>query len=477
MKQLLLPRKIVKAKNVINASALRNKKPLQVVLRSDPDWNEKITSVTGGGFIILDYGKEMNGGIRIITGNFDKSNFANVRIRFGESLSEACSNVGEKGASNDHSPRDFNAVLPKYADVTFGQTGFRFVRIDFLDDDTYRLQNVFCENNILNKKAVYRYDGNDKLVKNIFDTAKRTVDLCAAGDYVWDGVKRDRLVWIGDIHPEMLALTTMYGRVEALERSLEFVKDQTPLDRWMNGIASYSMWWAIIVADYYSMTNCKDFAVRQIDYIKGLIEKFNGCVDEEGNIDYPWLFVDWPTCDSSDMEAGVRAINILAVKKIIELFSAFNQDVSLATDLLNKLRQKPIVVKEMKQVVGLKYLAEDKITDQDYALLIDDGAKGLSTFMSYYILNAIASRDKGLAIKVMKEYYGAMLSVGATTFFEDFDMEWLNGSSRIDKLPKKGEKDIHGDFGKHCYCGFRHSLCHGWSSGVIKFIYDVKDLI
>ena len=26
-------------------------------------------------------------------------------------------------------------------------------------------------------------------------------------------------------------------------------------------------------------------------------------------------------------------------------------------------------------------------------------------------------------------------------------------------------KDIHGDYGEFCYKGFRHSLCHGWSSG------------
>ena len=94
--------------------------------------------------------------------------------------------------------------------------------------------------------------------------------------------------------------------------------------------------------------------------------------------------------------------------------------------------------------------------------------------MSYYILKAIASRSVEKAIEIMKEYYGAMLNVGATTFFEDFDMEWTENCSRIDKFPKKGQKDIHGDFGKHCYVSFRHSLCHGWSSGVIKFIKEYE---
>jgi len=477
MKQLLMPKKIIKSSEVVNSKNLFTKKPIQPILRSDNEFNDAITTINAKGFIVLDFGKEMNGGIRIITNSFSNNNTSMVRIRFGESLSETYSDIGVKGACNDHSQRDFTISLSMFGNITIGNTGFRFVRIDVLDDVDIRIQNIFCENYILSKKPVYKYMGEDKLVKKIFDTAKRTVDLCSAGDYVWDGVKRDRLVWIGDMHPEMLALTTMYGRLDCVERSLEFVREQTPITLWMNGIASYSMWWVIIVVDYYLLTGCKDFVTKQFDYIKGLVDRFDEMVKDDGQMLYPWFFVDWPTCDTKDMEAGVRAINIIALNKIIQLFNEFGQDVSLAQEVLNKLRKKPIEVKEMKQVAGLKYFAEGQITDADYNLLIDGGAKGLSTFMSYYILTAIASRDKSKAIEIMKEYYGAMLSIGATTFFEDFDIKWLENSSRLDRLPKKNQKDIHGDFGKHCYVGFRHSFCHGWSSGVIRFIFDNKDIV
>ena len=54
---------------------------------------------------------------------------------------------------------------------------------------------------------------------------------------------------------------------------------------------------------------------------------------------------------------------------------------------------------------------------------------------------------------------------GATTFWEDFDLAWLEGSGRIDELTPPGKKDLHGDFGAYCYEGFRHSFCHGWASG------------
>ena len=95
--------------------------------------------------------------------------------------------------------------------------------------------------------------------------------------------------------------------------------------------------------------------------------------------------------------------------------------------------------------------------------------------MSYYILKAIAMYDKDKAVALMKEYFGKMIDLGATTFWEDFDITWAKNAFRIDELPVSGKADIHGDFGAYCYKGFRHSLCHGWSSGVIKFIKEYCD--
>ena len=30
--------------------------------------------------------------------------------------------------------------------------------------------------------------------------------------------------------------------------------------------------------------------------------------------------------------------------------------------------------------------------------------------------------------------------------------------------------DVHATYGSHCYKGFRHSLCHGWASGVTSWL-------
>ncbi len=465
MKEYIFPKKIIFAKNQISDNLLK-KQPLQIGLAES-----NTTIFKDGDFVVLDFGKEMCGGVRLLT--FRAENIK-IRIRFGESLTEACSELGgEKNATNDHALRDFTVNLQNYSDMTFGNTGFRFLRLDFYGEA--EIKSIAAVNHILKKPVIYRYEGQDERIKRIYDVAKYTVDLCASSGYIWDGVKRDRLVWIGDMHPEMLALTTLYGRLPAIEKSLDFVKDQTPLPGWMNAFPMYSMWWIIIVADYYEKTQTRSFAERQIGYLKGLIAQMNSCVKENGDLNYPFYFVDWPTHDKPDEILGARAINIIAVKKAIFLLKTFHQPTDVAEELLNKLLKVSIAPMKSKQVIGLKYFALGELSDADKEKLVVGGASGLSTFMSYYILKAVASFDKVKAIQMMKDYYGGMLDKGATTFWEDFNIEWINNSCRIDEFPKADEKDIHGDFGDYCYKGFRHSLCHGWSAGVIRFIQEECD--
>lgn len=461
MRERVFAKRIVDCNGLKNARNLMKRQDMQIGL------SETITAeFAHGDFVILDFGKEIAGGINILSYWCDN---AKVRVRFGESVSECCAQIGEKGATNDHALRDFTLELPSLSNMALGNTGFRFVRLDFIGSG--KIKSVVANGYILKKAVKYRYDGADEVIRNIYKTAKRTVDLCAGQGYLWDGVKRDRLVWIGDIHPAMLALTTLYGRLPLIEKSLDFVKNQTPLPQFMNGYPMYSMWWIIIVADYHKRVNALDFVKNQGEYLTGLIDLMDDCVLPDGELNYPAYFVDWATHNKPDEKSGVRAINIMAVKKAIELLKILDKPTLKAEKLLSKLLLKPITAIFSKQVLGLKYFAVG-LDESDKVKLIDGGAKGMSTFMSYYILKAVASFDKKKAVEIMKEYYGAMLDKGATTFWEDFDMEWAKNSCRIDEFAQNGQTDIHGDYGAYCYIGFRHSLCHGWSAGVIRFIEE-----
>lgn len=462
----ILPKRIIKSSGkIIEIENILREKALQIGL------NERCTTECKNGFLILDFGTELSGGVRILT--YKVVSNGKVRLRFGESVSETCAEIGEKNATNDHSLRDFCVELKNFSDMTFGQTGFRFLRIDFPQDANISIKSIVAVNHILKRKAIWRYEGEDVEIRSIYQTAKRTVDLCAANGYLWDGVKRDRLIWIGDIHPEMLALTSLYGRLPLIERSLDFVKAQTPLPGWMNGMPTYSLWWIIIVVDYFNRTGAEAFAKKQIKYLKALLLQVDACVSGDGEMNFPDYFLDWPTYNTPDAVEGVRTIATIAAKKASELLEKFGEDTAVAEGFYEKLVKKPIASKS-KAVLGLKYFAVG-LTEEDKATLIKDGAEGMSTFMSYYILKAVASFDRQKAVDMMKEYYGAMLDKGATTFWEDYNVEWSENSCRIDEFPNEGQKDIHGDFGAYCYVGFRHSLCHGWSAGVLAFIKDICD--
>ena len=75
-----------------------------------------------GSSIVLDFGREYCGGVRVLTYHADGK--CRMRIRFGESLGEACAELREKGASNDHSLCDFETELMRYSDMQFGQTAY-----------------------------------------------------------------------------------------------------------------------------------------------------------------------------------------------------------------------------------------------------------------------------------------------------------------------------------------------------------------
>ena len=104
----------------------------------------------------------------------------------------------------------------------------------------------------------------------------------------------------------------------------------------------------------------------------------------------------------------------------------------------------------------------DKVRD----VILAGGANGFSSFMGYYMLEALAkSGDYDEAMKMISDYWGAMLDLGATTFWEDFDYSKAAGAGRIDEVVPEGRYDIHADGGAYCYVGLRHSFCHGWASG------------
>lgn len=423
--------------------------------------------------VLLDFGTELHGSLRILT--FQTAGNPKVRIRLGESVAEAMAPLGERNAGNDHSIRDTIVELPNLSDQEHLQSGFRFARIELLGENCgIALKSIVAV-------FIYRdleYKGsfvcNDERLNQIYDTAAYTVHLNMQ-NMLWDGIKRDRLVWIGDMHPEMLTIQTVFGKQNIIEESLRFVMEQTPVGRWMNQIPTYTMWWLMIVYDWYWYTGDDSFIRENQDYILETIDYLSNLVNEDGTDTLPCYFLDWPTNGKTPAKDGVRAILLLALEKGIRLAELIGEKKKGRTwkKAWKCLKKAPMTDYSAKQSAALCQLAGTITKKEGSRIICENGAHGISTYMSYYILRALGeSNHVTEALSIIKEYYGAMLDLGATTFWEDFDLDWKENAARIDEIVPEGKSDVHGDNGAYCYKGFRHSLCHGWSSGPVPFLAE-----
>lgn len=464
VKENMIPTAIKEMQGIKNGEALLIKRHTAVSFKKDGC----VEFTENGAYLVLDFGKELCGGIRIVTRS--AKNLTTFRITLGESYAEACTNVGDKNAGNDHSPRDFEAKVPFMSDLTFGQSGFRFARIELLSDGPVLVKNIYAVNTLpyFENEAVIKT--SDEELNKILDTAAYTLKLNLQNGYILDGIKRDRLVWCGDLHQEILNSIYLFGDNKNVTNSLSFLREETPAAEWMNTIPSYSAWWVINLCDYCQMTGNDTYFEENKGYAEAILEHFDACIDADGTMHLGEgsnaFFLDWPTKGTEDAVPGTAAIIILAAKKYLQ-----KEENAVCHSLIQKLAKYLDDDCNSKQTRAFQILA-GRNAEGESAFLENGGAEGFSTFMAYYILKADAMAGGENMLPIIKQYFGAMLSRGATTFWEDFHMDWLKGSGRIDELPKEGERDIHGDYGAFCYEGFRHSLCHGWASGVLAFFIE-----
>ena len=224
--------------------------------------------------------------------------------------------------------------------------------------------------------------------------------------------------------------------------------------------------------EYYRLTGNKKYLEEQRDYYQQLIRNIDACIFQDGNFDFGMNFIDWPTHEQPDEREGVRCLCRMSAQSGRRLEELWGIHTGYTEKILDKLSAQGAEVEDKKQIAALKHLSGFPLSGRERELLGRGGAKGFSTFMSYFLLTALAETHGDFAaLSALREYYGGMLQMGATTFWEDFDVEWLQGNvCPIDRPCAQGERDIHGDFGRYCYTGFRHSLCHGWAAGVIPYL-------
>ncbi|MGQ8338228.1 alpha-L-rhamnosidase-related protein [Sunxiuqinia sp. A32] len=426
--------------------------------------------------IILDFGREIHGGLEIITSISNQNPAGRVRIRFGESVGETMSDAGVEGATNDHAMRDFTVTLPWLGRLEVGNSGFRFVRIDLVDPDTkIVLKEVSAIFTYQDVPYLGSFSCNDERLNQIWMTGAYTVHLNMQ-DYLWDGIKRDRLVWVGDMHPEVMTINTVFGNNGAVPKSLDLARELTPLPNWMNGISSYSMWWILIQRDWYFYQGDFEYLSQQKSYLTALLHLLATKIDSSGKETLDGMrFLDWPSSENQDaVHAGLQSMMVMTFQAGEELCTLLDdkETANICRLSVEKLKNHIPEMAGSKQAAALLSLSGLVSAEKANAeVLAKDGVHNMSTFYGYYMLKARAmAGDYQGAIENIRNYWGCMLDLGATTFWEDFNIEWMDNAARIDEIVPEGKVDVHAAYGDYCYKGYRHSFCHGWASGPTSWL-------
>ncbi|MDR0836535.1 MAG: alpha-L-rhamnosidase [Tannerella sp.] len=432
--------------------------------------------------ILLDYGKELHGGLQLVMGG-SRRQPSLVRIRFGESVGECNSQTDNSEwkvgfSTDDHAKRDIIMEIPRDGKIEIGNTGFRFVRIDLLQrNTTIRLKEARAILRFRDIPYLGSFRSSDERLNKIWLTGAYTVHLNMQ-EYLWDGVKRDRIVWLGDMHPEVSTIARVFGYNEVVPKSLDLACEQYPLPSWMNNMSAYSLWYLIIQHDWYLQNGDLDFLQKHRDYILGLVSQIDEKIDKNGMETLSNnRFLDWPSSPNKEgVESGYRALIVWAMTDAAKLCTILNapEYVQKATGCVQKMKRFNKEPNNLKQAAALMSIAgildAKKACDEVVSV---GGAKNFSTFYGYYMLQAQAMAGQyQQSIDIIRQYWGGMLDMGATTFWEDFDLEWTKNAARLDEITPADKKDIHGDFGAYCYPGFRHSFCHGWSSGPTAWLSE-----
>ena len=260
--------------------------------------------------LMCDFGREIHGGLQLVIKNTTNNQPVSLRITFGESISEA---LGEP--NQDHAIHQHVTQVPWAGIHEIGSTGFRFVRIELVDSNQFvELLGTRAVTLMQPEQPIGTFESSDKLLNSIWQTSAYTLQLCMQ-EQLWDGIKRDRLVWAGDLHPEVMTLLNVFGAHRIVPSSFEFLRHDTPLPKWMNGSPTYSLWWIISLRDWWMHTGDRATLDKSKSYLLSLLAHFMELIDTDGKEHMPSRFLDWATAyDPIAVEVGAHALMRLGMQ-------------------------------------------------------------------------------------------------------------------------------------------------------------------
>ncbi len=396
-----------------------------------------VSTVKGNKSMLVDFGKETLGFIKLhgVKGK------GRLSVYYGESKEEAlsvdhCEALDRVQVSNA-AKKDETMKLSK---------AYRFVNVQY--EGTVSLDSVSMLYEYADVKERGSFTCSDEEINRIYDVAKYTFHLNTREFFI-DGIKRDRWVWSGDAYQSYLMNYYLYFDKETVTRTLYALRGKDPVTGHINTIMDYTFYWFLGIYDYYLYTGDRSFITQNYDRMKSLMDYVLARRNKNGLMEWlpgDWIFIDWAAGLSKKGEVSfeqlllARSLETMALCADIvgdkEGSAGYNQ---LSADMRKKLFE--LYWNEQKQALvhsRIEGQQTDNVTRYanmfsiffDYfnqqqkqavktSVLLNDKVQKITTpYMRFYELEALcALGEQDYVLREMKDYWGGMLKLGATSFW------------------------------------------------------------
>ena len=453
--------------------------PSQFKLPVQPQSAVSVTKNNNG--VLIDFGRETFGFIVLhgIKGQ------GKINLYYGESKEEALSKDGaltlDRLQLNQNIRKDSTMPLSK---------AFRYVNIETDPSVSIDSVSMLYEYSPVQEKGGFRC--SDDLINKIYDVAKYTLHLNTREFFI-DGIKRDRWIWSGDAYQSYLMNYYLFFDSPTVERTLLALRGKDPVTSHINTIMDYTFYWFLGIYDYYLYTGDKTFIKQFYPRMQSMMEYVLGRRNKNGLLEGlpgDWIFIDWAAGLSKKGEVSfeqmlfARSLETMALcSNIVNDTKGYQHYQQFADDLKKKIfsvywspSKHALVhsrvdgeltnnVTRYANMFGIffgYFNDHQKQEIKNYVLLNDSIQKITTPYMHFYELEALcAMGEQNYVLKQIKDYWGGMLNLGATSFWEEYD-------------PSKKGAEHYAMYGRE----FGKSLCHAWGASPIyllgKYYLGVK---
>lgn len=457
----------------------KENKPSQFALSLKPMKAIKSEKLPTGN--LIDFGKETFGFIKFhkLIGK------GKLNIYYGESKEEAL----DTAYTETYDKLIVDLSAEKDSVLTLSKA-FRYVNIISEGDVCYDDVSMLYEFLDVPDKGYFRC--NDQEVNNIWDVADYTMRLTTREFFI-DGIKRDRWIWSGDAYQSYLMNYYQINDNASVTRTMYALRGKDPVTSHINTIMDYTFYWFLGIYDYYLYSGDKTFLVQNYDRMKSLMDYVLSRRNKNGLLEGltgDWIFIDWAAGLSKKGEVSFEQLLFARSLETMALCAGLvnkNEDAenytALASDVKKKLfdfywsqdkqalvhsRIDGIPTDNVTRYANMFAIFFDYFNDyqkqlvKNSVLLNDNVQKIVTPYMRFYELEALcALGEQNYVLKEIKNYWGNMLKLGATSFWEEYN-------------PEKSDAEHYAMYGRK----YGKSLCHAWGASPIyllgKYFLGVK---